>query len=862
AVSMKKGYGSSNVKTSTYLFLDRIKSQGYPGGAWPPSAVNGQVMDYNMDSRVVNDNRYKNLIDDALLDIPTLSISTDLENLFDPDSGIYVNAQFHGEKWERPCSVELIHPDGADGFQIDAGLRIRGGWSRHGDCPKHAFRLFFRGRYGKGKLDYPLFGKEGAGEFDKMDLRTAMNYSWSYYGDPLNIMNRDVFSRDAQGEMGQPYTRSRYYHLVLDGMYWGLYQTQERSEARFAETYFGGSHEDYDVVKTDIGDWWNLYVVEATDGNLDAWKDVWNLCRQGFSSNNNFFRIQGLGSDGKRNPSLPVLVDINNLIDYMLIIFLTGNFDAPVTKFGQNKGPNNFYAIYNRNGLSGFKFFAQDNEHTLLTDERSPGVGIQENRVNISGLSDGYRMTVDDFSKFHPQWLHFRLTSNPEYRMRFADRAYRHLFNKGALTPEANSRRFSGRADEIRLAIIAESARWGDSRSGSPRTRDDDWAPQIRNVVENYFPYRNDIVISQMIDEGLFTPLKTVKISSGGSEILDASMGVQSGYQVTLVNLNPAGSIRYTTDGTDPRAVEGAVSHTALDGANQAEVTVTRTTLLKARIRNGSAWSPLHEILFTVAGESDALKITEIHYHPLDQDTLNDGLFEFLEIKNTGSASIDLSRMSFVNGITYTFPEGSVLPPDAFWVLASDPDRFRLRYGFNATGMYAGRLDNSGERLTLLDAAQDTVMTFRYGDESPWPPEADGAGYSLVPANPDLPGDPANPLLWRRSWETHGSPGRDDIKTGPESGVVPLPVETRLYDGYPNPFNAAATFLFDLESPGPVTVRIFDMRGREIAQLAGGFYSAGRHALRWDAGGNTAGIYVCRMQAGKWAQNRKILLLK
>jgi hypothetical protein len=862
AVSMYKGYGSSDVKTSTYLFLDRIKTQTYPGGAWPSSSVKGQAIDYSMDSRVVDDNRYKNLIDDALLDIPTLSISTDLGNLFNPDSGIYVNAQFHGEKWERACSVELIHPNGTDGFQIDAGLRIRGGWSRHNDCPKHAFRLFFRGRYGKGKLVYPLFGKEGANEFDKMDLRTAMNYSWSFYGDPLNIMNRDVFSRDAQGEMGQPYTRSRYYHLYLDGMYWGLYQTQERSEARYAETYFGGSYEDYDVVKMDIGDWWNLYTIEATDGNLEAWEDIWDLCRQGFSSNSNYFRIQGLGSDGKRNPSLPVLVDIDNLIDYMLVIFLTGNFDAPVTKFGQNKGPNNFFAIYNRNGLSGFKFFAQDNEHTLLTEERSPGVGMQENRVNIGSLTDSYRMTVDDFSKFHPQWLHFRLSSNAEYRMRFADRTYRHLFNRGALTPEANIRRFSKRAEEIRLAIIGESARWGDSRSGSPRTRDDDWVPQIQNVIKNYFPFRNDIVIGQLIDEELFTDIKPVKFMNGNSEIRETAMAVQSGYTINLVRENAAGSIQYTTDGTDPRAIGGAISPAATNGAGQAVFTVTRTTWLKARIRSGSDWSPLHEILFSVAGESDALRITEIHYHPLDLDTLDDGLFEFLEIKNTGSAPVDLSRMSFTNGISYTFPEGSVLSPGGFWVLASDPERFSLRYGIHASGMYAGRLDNSGERLTLLDAAQDTVMTFRYGDEAPWPQEADGGGYSLVPVNPDSPDDPANPLLWRRSWETHGSPGRDDVKVGLESGAGPIPVRTELYDGYPNPFNAAAAFRFDLANPGPVTVQIFDMRGREIALLGKGIFTAGSHELQWVAGGSTAGIYICRMQAGPLVRSRKILLLK
>ena len=50
--------------------------------------------------------------------------------------------------------------------------------------------------------------------------------------------------------MGQPYTHGRYYHLYINGQYWGLYQTQERPEAGFAASYIGGEPEDYDVMKT------------------------------------------------------------------------------------------------------------------------------------------------------------------------------------------------------------------------------------------------------------------------------------------------------------------------------------------------------------------------------------------------------------------------------------------------------------------------------------------------------------------------------------------------------------------------------------------------------------------------------------
>ena len=184
-----------------------------------------------MDPDVSEDPLYSPQLNGSLLGIPSVSIVTDNRNLFDPASGIYVNAKGHGLGWERECSVELIYPDGREGFSINAGLRIRGGYSRADAFPKHAFRLFFREKYGYDKLRYPLFGEEGVGVFDKIDLRAEQNYSWSN-GQSNNSMVREVFSRDTQRDMGQPYTRSRYYHLYLNGMYWGLFQSQERSEER------------------------------------------------------------------------------------------------------------------------------------------------------------------------------------------------------------------------------------------------------------------------------------------------------------------------------------------------------------------------------------------------------------------------------------------------------------------------------------------------------------------------------------------------------------------------------------------------------------------------------------------------------
>ena len=334
-----------------------------------------------MDPTITTDPDYSDLMDDALLAIPSISLVTDVDNLFDESTGIYSHPQNSGRSWERPVSVELLNPDGSEGFQIDAGLRIRGGFSRSTSNPKHAFRVFFRPEYG-GALEFPLFEDEGVDRFENVDLRTSQNYSWSFQGDRQNSMVREVFSRDVQGEMGQPYTRSRYYHLYLNGQYWGLYQTQERSEASYAESYFGGDSDDYDVIKVET----NGYYITNTDGELDAYQRLYNFATSSRSDIESYFQVQGLNPDGTRNSAYERLLDVDNLIDFMIIDYYTGDRDGPGSRFVNR--PNNTYGIYNRLDPDGWKWFQHDAEHTL---------GVSSSETNL----------VTPFTSSGSQWRYF-----------------------------------------------------------------------------------------------------------------------------------------------------------------------------------------------------------------------------------------------------------------------------------------------------------------------------------------------------------------------------------------------------------------------------------------------------------------------
>ena len=490
AAAYRDDYLPSEVATQTYLFLDDVLNQS-PGGqapaGWPSGTVNGQVFNYGMDPEIVGSPVWGPQMKDALTAIPSVSLVTDLANLVDPVTGIYTHAAQHGEDWERPVSVEQIHADGQSGFQVDAGMRIRGGFSRTGQNPKHAFRLFFREEYGAAKLLFPLFGTEGVAEFDALDLRADQNDSWAYQASRELTAIHDEFSRNTQRDMGQPYTRSSFVHLYLNGQYWGLFQWQERPEAGFAATYFGGEKEDYDVIKSTGSS--GGYATEATDGNLDAWRALWEAARAGVAETADYYRLMGLNPDGTRNPAYPVLLDVDNLIDYMLVIFWTGDEDAPLSvPFGNNRS-NNWFGLRNRNGDEGFRFFIHDAEQTLFSNH------------NFSDLSTDRvgpftHANQNNFTYSNPQWLHQDLMANAEYRRRFADRVQKHFFNGGALSPEKIQARWAALASEPELAILGESARWGDSRRAVPFTKDD-WQYAVQNVAQIFFPNRHAIVLDQ-----------------------------------------------------------------------------------------------------------------------------------------------------------------------------------------------------------------------------------------------------------------------------------------------------------------------------------------------------------------------------
>ncbi|VGO12931.1 hypothetical protein PDESU_01485 [Pontiella desulfatans] len=753
AYAYKAGMLPSNVDTHTYLFIEKVRTQGDirpEGGSvfWEST---------EMDPAIINDPAYSNELDEALLSIPTLSIVMDHEDLFG-EEGMHRSDNMNLD-WERPCSIELIYPEGLrfsgfKGFQIDCGIKNQGAsdyMHSLGYDHKQSFGLRFRRQYGSGQLNYPFFehaplnADSECGSYDKLILRAGHNKSYGMWWDAEHtVYTRDQLSRDLQIDMTGVGGHGSFVHLYLNGIYWGLYNPCERLDDAFAASYLGGNEQDYFCFKGKGGD---------TAGD-----------------NTRFYEWLNTTSKSSDPATLHEYCNIDNHADMVMF-----SIYATIGDFPQ------YYAGIRNNPGGQVHFFNWDVE-----DSFGGGGRRSSDDPSYGTISN------DKFAGFDNMY-----DNNPEYRMNFADRTYKACFNGGVLTEEHVLESWNRLCDTIESAMVAESARWGDERegeTGTTYTRNDHWIP-ARDAVTAGIIGKTDKLVTMFRNDDLLPTVKAPRFKEGGSVIDVALKEVAAGFNLSIEREGSSGTVYYTTDGSDPRAVGGAVQGT--DAGDATSLVLNASTCVKARTLDGSVWSALHEATFFIDRDWSDLKITEIMYNPQDAtmatnaaitsiigdagsidpnytnrallvfaaplpialtggdkvlvsgaanpanngtfsiakviyegsigqnrtqnvlltealadestggltaDFLYDGdRFEFLELKNTGGSPLPLSGVTFTRGVDYTFPNGTILSPGGFAILARNPWDFARRYpAVTPLGSFpASSLDNDGEHVEL-----------------------------------------------------------------------------------------------------------------------------------------------------------------
>ena len=508
AESSRAAYGP--VQTQTYLFIN--------GEAGP--AVDGVVGQSSLIAGITRHAVYGPLMDDALLALPAVSV---------------VMAQAV-EVAEHPASIELIDPSGQEpGFQIDCGISETGTSSL--GSPKQSMAAKFKTDFGRSKLQYPVFAQGSqfsngaATEFKSLRLRSHSHDTFYWlgaaenppvpYGDPpVNRsgdaqLARNPWIDEMQLLMGQPGKRGRQVHLFLNGEYHGLYHLHEHPDEDFMATYYPGGSTDFQFSASAAGG--------SEHGLLGSWRTAWTPLKASLA---NYAAAQRW-------------IDMTNLCDYMLLSFYAGNdWDWGETHNWAAAGPQ----LPDRGG---WKFFEQDSDLTLQD------------------------VAADCTDQNAPDGIFTALMKFPDFRILFRDRAYRHCYNDGMLTPARAGGFYDSKMNELTNAIIAETARWQPSSSvGSlPWDRDQEWANEWKYLREAFFPQRTARLLAQFRKHPGWWPVEPPELGRSGGV-------VPLGTPVPIIAEN--GVVYITTDGSDPRLPGGGIN----PAAQRLEAALLRTKLI------------------------------------------------------------------------------------------------------------------------------------------------------------------------------------------------------------------------------------------------------------------------------------------
>jgi hypothetical protein len=168
--------------------------------------------------------------------------------------------------------------------------------------------------------------------------------------------------------------------------------------------------------------------------------------------------------------------------------------------------------------------------------------------------------------------------------------------------------------------------------------------------------------------------------------------------------------------------------------------------------------------------------INELMYHPITEND-DDG---YVELYNRGSDPVDLSGWKLMDGITFTFPAGRILPAGGYLVVARNITEIQSRYpalaSANLVGNFSGKLSSSGERVALARpatapsgaAAFAVVDEVTYADGGRWDGNADGEGSSLELIDAHADGRRAS------NWAASDESGKGQWQTFSTTGVLDL----------------------------------------------------------------------------------------
>ena len=610
---------------------------------------------------------------------------------------------------------------------------------------------------------------------------------------------RDAMMQTLVKDLNIDYLEYRPATSFINGQYWGIYNIREKVSEHYVANRYGVNSDSIDMLENNMG---------VIHGDSLGYRQL----------------IEYVSTHDMSTPEmyeyLNSMIDLDECILYFAAEAYYDNLDWPGTniKFWRER-----------------TFDSKWRKWRWILYDLDFGFGLYAHNASEDHIAFMFSTVETRYS--NPPWatlLQRKLVQNPTIRNRFINQIA-DLLNTNFKSPRVADV-INTMASHIATELPKHRTRW--SLTGENTTKMITFANErpayLRTHVRNYFNCGSDGTLTIQATGNGSVQLNTLTLTSAQLPFA----GVY--FQGNAVHLTAIPAPGYKFAGWS-----GAVS----SSSDTLSLLVGRTTTMVAAFSVDSS-------------DANPVVINEINYN--SSDLFNSG--DWVELYNYGTKSVDVSKWVFRDSDPahgFTIPAGTTLGSGQYLVLVEDSSLFKSR--FPDVKSFIGQMDfgfsGSGEFIKLSNDKGLGIDSLTYGDQAPWPTEADGKGATLelvIPASDNALGS-----SWKAS-TGHGSPGNKNSVTtsigAMNSGAVPERME--LMQNYPNPFNPTTRINYTISKAGVVSLKVFSLLGQEVATLFEGFRAPGMHEAVFDGGSLPGGVYFYRLNTAERVVTKKALLLK
>jgi len=726
--------------------------------------------------------------------LPVISLSTDPDNMFNKETGIYEN---YREDWERPVHIEFFETDGLQKINEDAGIKI-GGNNTRGRVQK-AFQINFRGKYGPNIIEYQVFPDLPVFEFNNLYLRAAGNdWDQAHFRDGfLQTLVRDL---EFETQAYRPAT------IFLNGDYWGILNVRQRYNLQYFISMFGADPNNIDVLEhAHPNDF-----ISVIEGDLDAFNVLYDYIENNDFTNNSSYEF------------IQTKMEINSFLDWVISEIYFNNTDWPT------------------NNVKMWRHKTEDSKFRWILFDLDWSYGYQRTRIGpedentYKGNTLTWALGTD---KMFTGTMLRQFLENEQFKIEFINRFADYL--NTVFKPEHVQQLISS----TQAHLEPEMPRHYDRFKNDPISK---WYDYI-TIVEN-FAQNRPFYIREHI-RNYFGLTKTVQLNT---EIRQAKSG-----HIKLNHISIKDSTWQGVYFTDLPVKLTAISNIGYKFVGwTGDVKSDSVTITKTLSEDISVIANF-EIDSTTTNQ---IVINEINYNSAVEFNPDD----WLELHNPTDKAVDISGWKLMDDSTaFTIPPNTIIAPMGYWVLCQDLAQFSILFQevSYTMGDIGFGFNNAGEVIWLYNNKNVLVDSVAYDDASPWPVQPDGNGPTLSLKDPQL--DNSAGGNWIAS-NKYGTPGAANIYVIVSAEELPeVPSDYQLFQNYPNPFNGSTNIIYSIPKSGLVTLRIYDLLGKEIRTLVNKVQEANRYKVNFETSGLPSGVYFYRLQVGRhFQENKKMILLQ